>query len=346
MSSKHLIHQFPSRTIVVDGREMCYFGGTSYLGMASLPQFQALLFDQIKQWGTAYGSSRNANVQLAIYNQAEQAFASLVGSEQVICLSSGMLAGQLVLETLSEEKYLFFHHPQAHPAIKQVGSSVLFVNGNVHQDLQSAVKQSVVICADSMPALHTKPVDLSFLTKIHPNKEITLLLDESHALGVVGKDGSGLSKQVPKELVKRIIVVSSLGKSLGLVGGIIASDNQFIEAVRASAKYVSASGANPAYLGVFVQAQALYRQQRIVLKSHLDDVARHLKLSDLISFDQSYPVMYCKDTTLADVLYNHGIVIAKFKYPTYTGEMLRIVISAHHYPEDIKKLINTVNLYT
>jgi len=330
----------------LNGQKMTYFGGTSYLGMASLPEFQDILFNQIKQWGTAYGSSRNANVQLAIYDEAEKAFAKYIGAEDVICVSSGMLAGQLVLATLRDENSVFFHHPQAHPAIVVAGSNPLFIGDHLHQELCKSGHQSIVICVDSMPAMHTTAVDLSFLKKIHPDKEITLVIDESHALGLVGSAGGGIYAEIPAGILSRKIAVSSLGKALGLAGGMIGATKAFTATIRASAQFVSASGANPAYLGAFLKASHLYAQQRSILAGHLAYIDLHLKPSAQIAFDKAYPVLYCKESTLADVLYTHGIVITKFKYPTYPSEMLRIVISAHHHKEDIEKLINIVNSYT
>lgn len=86
------VDQFPDRTVEVDGKSFLYFGGTSYLGMATHPEFQKLLCESIQQWGTAYGSSRNSNIQLSIYQEAETLFSSLIGCESALFVSSGTLA--------------------------------------------------------------------------------------------------------------------------------------------------------------------------------------------------------------------------------------------------------------
>ena len=49
-----MVNEFPDRKILVDGVEYLYFGGTNYLGMTTNLAFQAILFESIKKWGTAY----------------------------------------------------------------------------------------------------------------------------------------------------------------------------------------------------------------------------------------------------------------------------------------------------
>ncbi len=72
-----IVNEFPDRIITVDGVEYLYFGGTNYLGMSTNPEFQHILLESIKKWGTAYGSSRNSNVKLSIYETAEK----IIGKE-------------------------------------------------------------------------------------------------------------------------------------------------------------------------------------------------------------------------------------------------------------------------
>ena len=103
-----IIDGFPDREIIVNGKPFLYFGGTSYLGLATNPDFQNNLVSGIKKWGTAYGSSRNANIKLSIYNKAEQHFSKLIGAEAAITCSSGTLAGKLVLEYLWKPGYYLF----------------------------------------------------------------------------------------------------------------------------------------------------------------------------------------------------------------------------------------------
>jgi hypothetical protein len=59
------VNQFPDRIIEVKEESYLYFGGTAYLGMPANPEFPK----NILRWGSAYGSSRNANIQLTAYEK-------------------------------------------------------------------------------------------------------------------------------------------------------------------------------------------------------------------------------------------------------------------------------------
>ena len=98
-----IVNSFPDRTIQVNNEEYLYFGGTSYLGMATNHEFQQLLAENLKKWGTHYGSSRNANIQLAIYNDAEALFAKQIRTEKALTVSSGTFAGTLVIDYLAQK---------------------------------------------------------------------------------------------------------------------------------------------------------------------------------------------------------------------------------------------------
>ena len=73
------IDQLPDRTIRYEGREYLFFSGTSYLGMPQNPVFRQLVTGAIEQYGTSYGSSRNGNVELTVYAEAEAKLRALGG---------------------------------------------------------------------------------------------------------------------------------------------------------------------------------------------------------------------------------------------------------------------------
>ena len=334
---------FPDRTIIVKGKEYLYFGGTSYLGMATHPEFQKLIFKSIKKWGTFYGSSRNANVKLSVYDQAEQLFSKQIDSEASLTVSSGTLAGKLTTEYLSKSINTFFHYPKTHPAILVDHSLPLFMDGKLHPKLLDDTVEEIVITVDAILSLEVTPTSFDFLDQISSNKKITLIVDESHSFGVVGKKEKGIFNTISNEKLDRKIMISSLGKALGLSGGIIASDKQLIDALKTAPIFVSSSGANPAYLEAYLQAQDLYDEQLQELKDNLDFLSAELHSNTSLKFIGNYPVIYSNDATIFSTLLKQQIIITNFKYPTYKYPMNRIVITANHTKGDLKKLIQILN---
>jgi len=338
-----IVDEFPDREITLNGEKYLYFGGTSYLGMATNKEFQEIIYENLKKWGTFYGSSRNANVKLAIYDKFESYFSEYLGAETALTISSGTLAGKMVVDYLAKSKVVFYHYPKTHPAILAPNSLPLFINDKLHPKLRDAIFEDIVITTDAILPLETTSTSFDFLDKISSQKKITLVLDESHSLGVIGVLGEGIFSKIKSKKLHRKIMIASLGKALGLSGGIIAADKEFIDNIRAEPVFVSSSGANPTYLEAYMSGFQLYEKQRKLLIQNLNFLGKILVPKQAFQFNKSYPVIYSNSDDIYKALLIKKIVIARFKYPTYENYMNRIVITANHTKADLEKLASVLN---
>ncbi|MFV8372824.1 aminotransferase class I/II-fold pyridoxal phosphate-dependent enzyme [Flavobacterium sp. LB2P74] len=337
------VNQFPDRIIEIDNTDYLYFGGTAYLGIPTHPEFQKLLIQNILQWGTAYGSSRSANIQLTAYENGERFLANFVKVDAALTLSSGMLAGKLVIEALTPETDLFFHFPDTHTAIKAINSIPFFIGNELNPRLLDNVPEKITILTDAVPSFHVKPIDLSVLNLIPSNKEITLIVDESHSLGILGTNGCGIFSNIDLPNIKRKIMIASLGKAFGLTGGVIASDSEFINQMTVHDTFVSSAGMNAAFVQTMADAAAIYLQQHQKLKDNLNYVEAHLIKNKTIDFDPNYPLIYPEIEGINKIFTSNKIIVTNFKYPTDTKDLNRIVITANHKKEDLDKIIHILN---
>ncbi|KAF2330432.1 aminotransferase class I/II-fold pyridoxal phosphate-dependent enzyme [Flavobacterium ginsenosidimutans] len=337
-----IVEKFPDRIIEIDQKQYLYFGGTAYLGLPTNATFQDLVVQNILKWGTTYGSSRTANIKLSAYNAGEKFLAKHIGSEDTVTVSSGMLAGKLVLEKLKKQTDTFFHLNEIHSAIQIENSLPVFINEKLNDRLLDSKPEKIVILTDGVPSFQTNPVDLSFLKEISNQKEITLVIDESHSLGIVGENGSGIYATIPFP-IKRKILVSSLGKAFGLTGGVIASNSKFINEIKEIETFTSAAGMNPAFVQTLSDASEIYKIQHQKLLDNLIYIDSILVRNENIKFDNSYPLIYLLSKELVDNLKNEDIIIASFKYTKEAEPLNRIVITANHTKEDLDKLVGVLN---
>ena len=333
-----IVDGFPDRTVFIDKKKYLYFGGTAYLGLPTNPVFQKTLVKSIAKWGSFYGSSRNSNIKLSIFDKAENLFAKQIGTEKSLVTSSGTLAGKMILEYLSKSENTFYHYPKTHPAILHGKSLPLFKNGTLHKNLLNYKKENIVITVDAVLALEVESTSFDFLNDISTNKDITLVVDESHSLGILGKQCRGIFNTIQNKNLKRKIMIASLGKALGLSGGIIASDENFIEEMKNETLFVSSSCASAAYLESYIESQDLIKNQQEKLKHNLSFLFKDLKLDESFKFSKGYPVIYSSGETIYERLIQSGIIISSFNYPNYKDRMNRIVITANHTKEDLIEL--------
>jgi 7-keto-8-aminopelargonate synthetase-like enzyme len=339
------VNQFPDRIIKNDNEDYLYFGGTAYLGLPTHPEFQKLLIKNILQWGTSYGSSRSANIQLTAYANGEQFLAQFIKADAALSLSSGMLAGKIVIEALTPQTDCFFHFPNTHPALKAPNSLPFFINEKLNPRLLDSVSEKITILTDAVPSFHIKPIALSILNSISSNKEITLVIDESHSLGILGSNGCGIFSTI--ELPNRIrkIMIASLGKAFGLTGGAIASDSDFINQIKTHDTFVSSAGMNAAFVQTIADAATIYLQQHQKLKNNLNYIDTHLIKNKAIHFNPDYPIIYPEIDGIDELFALNKIIITNFKYPTDTKFLNRIIITANHQKEDLDKIIQILNQY-
>ncbi|MES2238627.1 MAG: aminotransferase class I/II-fold pyridoxal phosphate-dependent enzyme [Bacteroidota bacterium] len=338
------ITKFPDRVLKIDHEKYLYFGGTAYLGLPPNKKFQKILFKNISRWGTAYGSSRNANIKLAAYEKGENFLAEFIKAEAAVTVSSGMLAGKLVIETLQSQTDVFYHFPDIHVAISKAESLPFFIKDELNPRLLDDKSEKITILTDAVATNTVTAVNLSALEKIPSHKEITIVIDESHSLGILGTNGNGIFSTISQPNIKRKIMVSSLGKAMGLSGGVIASDADFIHQIKANDTFVSSAGMNPAFVQTLADAKDLYQVQNKKLKENLHYIESKLLPNQDIIFDSNYPIIYPKIDNINTILASNKIIITNFKY-TDENYLNRIIITANHKKKDIDKIIEILNQY-
>ena len=253
-----IVNEFPDRKILVENVEYLYFGGTNYLGMTTNVVFQNILFESIKKWGTGYGSSRSSNIKLSIYETAEKLLAKNLNTEAALAVSSGMLAGKLVVDYLSKTTNAMFHFPDAHPALMNPPSLPIIVNGKLNSKLFDKSISKITVLTDAVPSQYVEPIDLEMVLTIPNEIEINLVLDESNSFGILENEWQNYLK---KENIN-IIKVASLGKAIGISGGVIAGNESFISEIKNQASFIGAAGMNPAFLETYCNAQEIYFLQK------------------------------------------------------------------------------------
>lgn len=344
----HQISQLPSRTVWIDGQEMLFFSGTAYLGLSQNEAFRQLCSQGQAVYGSVYGSSRNGNVQLAVYEQAEAKLAHWAGAEAALTLSSGMLAGQAVVRQLMVEGYEFVYSPDVHPAVWHLPvvdvpkSSFREWAGGLGSRVMgrgAAQQSNIAIVTNSVNAMRGELYDFSFLNHLPDNQNITVVIDDSHGLGVTGQNGSGVFRQIIQKPNLRLIVTASLAKAMGVAGGVIMSDGQTIQSIRSSAYFSGCSPIGPDHLHAYLNADELYKNAQEKLAANIQLFISQIADLKLFSYTDNYPVFYTERDDLYGFLLQNNILIYSFAHPKATDKpSTRVIISAWHEATDILKL--------
>ena len=334
------LQKAPNTTAFINHKEYLFFSGTSYLGIPMLQEFQQLLTQSIQKWGTSYGSSRNANLKLDIYQKGERYLSSFLNTEDAVTVSSGTLAGQFALRALRKKVDAFYYMPKTHPAILVDEAKPVFVNSEINSKLKNSQNTSICIIVDAIATLETTPFSFEFLNPISESNTIYILIDESHSLGVLGMTGNGISSQISKAKNREFIMVSSLGKAFGVNGGVIAGNIDFINLIKNDSLFIGCAGMSPSFLEAFVNGQEIYQQQLKKLRENSSYVYHKLKHLKAVRISEDYPVFFFEKEEISDYLYKKHILITSFYYSASPKKINRIVLNANHTKKQLDSLID------
>ncbi len=343
------IDSFPGREVYVNGNPYLYFGGTSYLGLQDLPEFQELFIKHIRNYGTNYGASRKSNVQFSVFDKAERHLAQLAGSEACITLSSGYLAGQFLSGFMQAQKYKLFYVPHTHSALfrKASKSYVTYASLNfaLESHLKSTNKATPVLFLDSIDFSGGNFPDFQGLKNL-PLSKLILVVDDSHGIGILGSNGGGVYQTLNRLGAKKLFVCCSLGKGFGLQAGAIFGKKEDLEVLKKSPLYGGSSPASPAAMATLLEADTIYENRRNKLQENLAFFLQHLVRNKKLRYMEGHPTISFQSPALVDYLFENKIIVTDFKYPNEDSEtMSRIVISANHTRDDLKILIQLLNSF-
>lgn len=346
---KYIIENFPGREIEWKDQKYLYFGGTAYLGLQTDEIFQNTFINNTKRYGTNYGASRNSNVQIAIFDEAEKYLARITGSKACLTLSSGYLAGQFVSQYLTDSNHRFFYAPNTHSALYQIKAKpyVTFsaLNIAVRAHLESKEKSVPVIFLDSIDFSGNNYPDFKGLESL-PLEEIILVADDSHGIGIVGKNGGGVYEKLKSLRPKELIICCSLGKGYGVQAGAVLGTKERIFELMRTDFFSGASPPSPAGMATLLESENIYEEKRIILANNIRLFINEVKNINQFKNMFGHPAFSFTDESLTRYLEKKGILVTNFKYPNEQSNLKsRIVLSAAHTKEDIKFLAKEINSF-
>jgi len=333
----------PGRKCMTDGKEFLFFSGYSYLGMNFVKEFTNLVKEGIDKYGILFPSSRISNTRLKLYQKFEDRLSKLTGMKDSVSFSSGYLAGKTIAEILSSYKNILVA-PGAHPAINivtaQRGNSINFNDwkNEVVDLINFSDENEFVLLADSVDILKARIHHFSFVENIRPFKKIIFLIDDSHGIGILGKNGEGIISQLPKTENVEFIICYSLSKAFNIEGGAVSCSKEWTNKLRQHPNYTGSTAMSPSLLYAFTKSKKLYGVQRRKLLQNIKYLKKHLPPS-ILNHDFDLPVFICENENAEEEFYKKEIIISSFGYPDPSSKKInRIVINALHTKKDLKKL--------
>ena len=226
--------------VIIDGKKVLMFGSNSYLGLTSHPKVKAAAKAAIDKYGTGCAGSRFLNGTLDIHIKLEEKLAQLVNKDASLCYSTGFQVNLGVVSILAGRHDYLLLDELDHASIIE-GSRLSFskVLKFAHNDMD-ALKGKLKLChkdriklivVDGIFSMEGDIINLPEVVKLAEHYGASIMVDDAHSLGVLGKNGSGTASHFG--LTDKVdLIMGTFSKSFASLGGFIAADKEVINFIK------------------------------------------------------------------------------------------------------------------
>jgi 8-amino-7-oxononanoate synthase len=226
--------------VLIDGKKVLMFGSNSYLGLTNHPKVKEAAKAAIDKYGTGCAGSRFLNGTLDIHTKLENKLARLVNKDTALCYSTGFQVNLGVVSILAGRHDYLLLDELDHASIIE-GSRLSFskVLKFAHNDMD-ALECKLKVChkdriklivVDGIFSMEGDIIKLPELVRLAEKYKASVMIDDAHSLGVLGKNGSGTASHFG--LTDKVdLIMGTFSKSFASLGGFIASDKEVINFIK------------------------------------------------------------------------------------------------------------------
>ena len=344
------------------GRELVNFSSNDYLGLAAEPFLKEAAKRAIDEFGVGAGASRLVCGTVSPHMRLERRLAEFKGTEAALCFSSGYATSLGTLSALAGKHDVLILDKLVHASLidgaRLSGAVVRVFPHNDLGKLESHLvwtrnehpDSRVIVVTESVFSMDGDRAPLAEIVELKDLHGALLLVDEAHAVGVIGTAGRGLAEKLG--VASHVdIQMGTLGKAIGVSGGYIAGSRALIDLLINRARAFVYSTAPPPALAAAACAAIDFLEtpagdeRRKKLWENLKLLAAGLPpgLTPELLQSPIVPVMFgAEEDAMAasKSLFDSGFFIPAIRYPTVPrgAARLRLTMSANHTPKQIEAL--------
>ncbi|HXV76630.1 MAG TPA: pyridoxal phosphate-dependent aminotransferase family protein, partial [Candidatus Polarisedimenticolaceae bacterium] len=218
--------------VVMEGRRRLMLGSNNYLGLTHHPKVLEAAENALRRYGSGCTGSRFLNGTIDLHCKLEAALAEFVGKQDCLVFSTGYMANLGVISGLVARRDVVYLDKLDHASIVDganlsFGEIRRFNHGDLN-DLERKLRNDVsvggrLIMVDGVYSMEGNISDVPGLLLTARRFGAALVVDDAHAIGVLGPRGNGtaahygLSNEVD-------VITGTFSKSLASIGGFVAAD--------------------------------------------------------------------------------------------------------------------------
>jgi 8-amino-7-oxononanoate synthase len=362
--------------IEIAGRRLLNFSSNDYLGLANDSRLREAAIAAINEFGVGAGASRLISGTQSPHLRLERALAEWKGTAAALCFSSGYAAALGTIPALVSKRDVVLLDKLCHASLidaaKLSGAILRVFPHNNLRKLESHLEwarrkyaaKRVLIVTESVFSMDGDRAPLRELIQLKKRFDTLLMLDEAHAVGVIGLHGRGLA--AAENLSDDVDVqMGTMSKALGTSGGYICGSHDLIEwLINRARSFIYSTAPPPAIAAAALAAVDFLsspegEERRLLLWKRIN-LMRQLLLQSArraINYQPStinsnegsaiFPLLVGDEQAaldLAAALKDEGFLVPAIRYPTVAkgSARLRITVTAAHQEDHVRSLCEAI----
>lgn len=354
--SERVIEGPQDARIDVGGREVLNMCANNYLGLSDHPAIVEAARKSLDEWGYGLSSVRFICGTQAIHKELEAKISEFLGTEDTILYTSCFDANGGLFETLLGEEDAVIsdglNHASIIDGVRLCKAQRFRYKNSDMADLEGKLEEAKsarfrMIATDGVFSMDGYIAKLPEICDLAEKYDAMVMVDDSHAVGFMGKTGRGTHEH--HNVIDRIdVITGTLGKALGgASGGYTSGKKEMIELLRQRSRpYLFSNSVAPSIVAASIAAIDLLTKST-ELRDKLMDNTRYFRekiagigLEVLPGEHPIVPVMFGEAqpaVKMAETLLAKGVYVIPFSFPVVPKGKARIrtQVSAAHSKEDL-----------
>ena len=355
--------------VQIAGRRLINFSSNDYLGLASDSRLRNAAIGTIEEFGVGAGASRLVSGTQSPHLRLEAALAKWKGTEAALCFSSGYAAALGTVSALVSKDDVILLDKLCHASLidgAKLSGAILRIfphnhlgklEGHLEWTRRKHAGKRILILTESVFSMDGDRALLRELVELKSRFGALLLLDEAHAVGVIGLNGRGLAAadNVNDDVN---VQMGTLSKALGASGGYICGSRSLIEwLINRARSFIYSTAPPPGIVSAALAAVNFLgssegEERRLLLWKRIELMQELLPTGDLNkkatnAASAIFPWIVGDEQAvidLASALQMEGFFVPAIRYPTVAkgSARLRITVTALHEEDQIRSLCQTI----
>ncbi|MBU3100855.1 MULTISPECIES: 8-amino-7-oxononanoate synthase [Clostridium] len=347
-----------SPRVKIEGKDFILLGSNNYLGLCDDFRLKKAAIDAINKYGVGSGGSRLTTGSYDLHKQLEEKIASFKGTEASLVFNTGYMANVGIISALCDASWVIFSDKLNHASIidgyRLSGAKLIRYKHCDMNDLLNKINKykgsNNLIVTDGVFSMDGDIAPLPDIVKIAKKFNMMTMVDDAHATGILGKNGSGTASYfgLDNEID---IIMGTLSKAVASEGGYVAGKKDLINYLINSARsFIYSTALCPSTIAVSIKALEIIEkdeERRVKLLKTSNWFQNQLKVAGFNVMETQTPIIPIligevdKAVEFSKILLSQGVYVPAIRPPSVPRgtSRLRISLMATHSKEDLEEAL-------